>query len=222
MSRSRNRKSDLNQKWMGRRADRRRPIQPEYHLIVTEGEKTEPLYFEPIRRTINRQYRERIQLKVCGRGGNTLDLFCKAYQQARSSVNGCRHVWIVYDTDDFPAADVDRTARLCEQRSTDVTQFHAIWSNQCFELWFLLHMGFFHADIHRREYPPKISRWLMKNHYGAYTKTRTDMYAILRPYLDRAMDNAERLSRLNAGKKPSESSPGTQMHLLMKKLKPYL
>lgn len=38
-------KSDLNKKWMSDRRDRRITIAPEYHLIVTEGTKTEPQYF---------------------------------------------------------------------------------------------------------------------------------------------------------------------------------
>ena len=37
-------KSDQNKSWMQPRRDRRKMIQPEYHLIVTEGTKTEPPY----------------------------------------------------------------------------------------------------------------------------------------------------------------------------------
>ena len=38
-------KSDLDKKWMKKRLDRAIKIQPEYHLIVTEGTDTEPEYF---------------------------------------------------------------------------------------------------------------------------------------------------------------------------------
>ena len=39
-------KSDLDKNWMKARRDRNlRNLQPEYHLIITEGTNTEPQYF---------------------------------------------------------------------------------------------------------------------------------------------------------------------------------
>lgn len=32
------------------------------------------------------------------------------------------HIWIVYDTDDFPQDYINRTAELCEQSSTEETE----------------------------------------------------------------------------------------------------
>ena len=52
-------------------------IQPEYHLIASEGTETEPQYFGAIRRIINSKYRDRIQLKVEGIGDNTVNLLMK-------------------------------------------------------------------------------------------------------------------------------------------------
>ena len=47
-------------------------------------------------------------------------------------------------------------------------------------------------------------------------------YAILFPYMDAAIANAEKLEKINVGRRPSDSAPGTMTHLLVKKLKPYL
>lgn len=47
-------------------------------------------------------------------------------------------------------------------------------------------------------------------------------YAILFPYMDAAIANAEKLEKINVGRRPSDSAPGTMAHLLVKKLKPYL
>ena len=96
-------KSDLNKGWMKKRLDRKIKIQPEYHLIVTEGTNTEPQYFQTIKDIVNQQYREKIQLDIYGEGDNTLSLFEKAKNRASESPNGYKHVWVVYDTDDFPA-----------------------------------------------------------------------------------------------------------------------
>lgn len=127
-------KGDLNKNWMKRRRDKLIKIQPEYHLIVTEGTKTEPLYFQAIRDIINQKYRDRIQLDVSGEGDNTLSLFERAKERVAKSANGYSHVWVVYDTDDFPADHINRTAELCNSETTEETAYHAIWSNQCIEL----------------------------------------------------------------------------------------
>jgi HPr kinase/phosphorylase len=61
-------KSDLDKKWMKKRLDRAIKIQPEYHLIVTEGTDTEPEYFGSIKDVINKKYPEKIKLDVYGEG----------------------------------------------------------------------------------------------------------------------------------------------------------
>lgn len=163
-------KSDLDKIWMKPRLDRHKRIQPEYHLIVTEGTKTEPAYFEAIGRKINSTYPDKIHVKVEGTGDNTLNLFQKAKLWADSSANGYRHVWVVYDTDDFPIEQINQTALLCKKESTSKTTYHATWSNQCIELWFLLHFSYMHSDIHRSAYLPKLTKCLNAIGCGDYKK----------------------------------------------------
>lgn len=40
--------------------------------------------------------------------------------------------------------------------------------------------------------------------------------------MEAAIANAEKLEKINVGKLPSDSAPGTKIHVLVKKLKPYL
>ncbi len=222
MSKKPAKKSDLGKAWMTPRRDRAKKIMPEYHLIVTEGTKTEPAYFRSVRDIINGKYRHRIQLDIIGEGDNTLGLFEKAKSRSLQNPNGYKHVWVVFDTDDFPAEHIDRTAALCQKNSTAETAYHAIWSNQCFELWFLLHFDYVHADLHRHSYRSKLNENLRKLEAGDYSKSRTDMYQLLRPFLDTAINNAKRLDQVNQGKRPSQAAPGTNVFQLMEKLKPYL
>lgn len=216
-------KSDLNKKWMQPRRDSNRVLQPEYHLIVTEGTETEPAYFGAIRDIINKKYQGKIKLVVCGEGDNTLSLLNKARKRAEADPNGYKHVWVVYDTDDFPSEHIDTTAQLCRELSTDdIITYHAIWSNQCIELWFLLHFSYMQSDLHRNEYWPKLSYWLQRIKAGNYSKNRTDMYQLLRSRMDTAIINAKRLDEENVGKPPSLSAPGTKVYELIEQLKPYL
>lgn len=215
-------KGDLNKNWMKRRRDKLIKIQPEYHLIVTEGTKTEPLYFQAIRDIINQKYRDRIQLDVSGEGDNTLSLFERAKERVAKSANGYSHVWVVYDTDDFPADHINWTAELCNSETTEETAYHAIWSNQCIELWYLLHFNLFQTDIHRRAYGQKLTEHLKQIGAGNYTKNRPDMFEILRPYMDSAIANAKQLDKINKGKTPADATPGTKVYELIETLGIYL
>ena len=215
-------KSDLNKHWMSSRKSKNISLQPEYHLIITEGTKTEPQYFEAVKETINKQFRDKIQLEIHGEGDNTLGLLDKAQQRIRNSGIVYKHVWIVYDTDDFPADRINRTARDCINLTNDETEFHALWSNQCIELWFMLHFNYVDADLHRSEYYPKLSEWLSNIGKGNYEKNRNDIYEILFPYLADAIRNAKKLDEVNENKTPSNASPCTQVYKLLEKLQPYL
>ena len=106
-------KSDLDKQWMQSRHRCEVQIQPEFHLIVTEGTQTEPMYFEAIRQEINQHYRDRIQLEIHGEGDNTLSLLERAKSRVRNSGLIYKHVWIVYDTDDFPAERINQTETDC-------------------------------------------------------------------------------------------------------------
>ena len=215
-------KSDLNKSWMRPKPDRVIKIQPEYHLIVTEGTDTEPAYFGSIRDIINSKYPDKIQLDVSGEGDSTISLFEKAKNLARDNSNVYKHVWVVYDTDDFPTSYIDNVLHLCDENSTEETEFHAIWSNQCMELWFLLQFSFMQSDIHRTEYWPKLTQQLELIGAGKYKKNRKDMYQVLYPYMEYAIENAKKLNKINEGKLPSKAAPGTKVYELIEVLKPYL
>ena len=209
-------KSDLGKAWLSKRSGKNIPIYPEYHLIVTEGTETEPLYFDAIKRRINSKFSDRINLKVTGRGENTTSLFYYAKEVAENG--SYKHVWIVYDTDDFPKDKIDTVKLLCDENSHKNCEYHAIWSNQCIELWYLLHFSYMHSDLHRNDYFPKLS-----NHLGfKYQKDNPDMFKILLPHLNTALKNATKLDQDNAGKMPSQSKPGTKVFELIERLKPYI
>ena len=222
MSKKAPKKTDMGKAWIRPRRDARQMIAPEYHLIITEGTDTEPLYFQRIKEIIDARYRNRIHLGFVGKGDNTLNLFLRAQKDVSRSSNIYKHVWLVYDKDDFPPEHFDRTADLCDAASTEETHYHAVWSNQCIELWFLLHFMFLQSDLHRSEYWPKLTYCLKRIRQGNYYKSRPDMFDVLRPFMEEALRNAKRLDELNLEKVPSKSSPGTKVYLLIETLKPYL
>lgn len=93
-------------------------IRPERFLIVTEGTKTEPFYFEGFRKRINAGYHgEYVTLRVCGVGDNTVSLFERARTIALADPDGFTQVWVVYDKDSFPSRDFNAVEERCASAS---------------------------------------------------------------------------------------------------------
>ena len=225
MSLKPDKKSDKGKRWMSPRKDGTRKIKIPYHLVVTEGTKTEPNYFFGLKNAVNgKDGLEKVHLEISGEGMNTVSLMARAKQLARSAGNPYQHIWIVYDKDDFPAENFNSVVDLCRTATEESgeTEYHAIWSNQCVELWFLLHFSYFHSDISRDEYYPKLTQHLEKISCGGYRKNRDDIFTVLLPKLPDAIKNAEKLECDNIGKSPALSAPGTQLHTMMKEFLPYL
>lgn len=94
MSKKPAKKSDANKEWMKRRRDIQRKVDPEYHLIITEGIKTEPYYFEGLKDEINQKYRGHISIKIegIGQGANTLTLLERAQNIVAESPTEFKHI----------------------------------------------------------------------------------------------------------------------------------
>lgn len=222
MSMKPRKKSDSNKKWMSDRRDRRITIAPEYHLIVTEGTKTEPQYFEGLKEDINRLYRGRISIVIegVGQGANTLALLERAQKIAEKDPDKYKHIWLAYDKDDFPKDDFDNTYSKCKSLSGNGNSviYHALWSNECIEYWFLLHFHLLQSAISRNEYYPKLSEYMGSK----YEKNRDDIYSLLKPHLTTAIKNAKQVAAGNKNLPPSQSTPGTAVYEIFEKLISYL
>jgi hypothetical protein len=152
-----------------KRAYRTRP-QRERYLIICEGEKTEPNYFKALKAVLPRHL---VDIEIRGIGANTLSLVERATQLRDAASGGdypYHHIWVVFDRDSFPADDFDNAICAVEAR-----RFHAGWSNEAFELWYLLHFEDRSTAMSRDEFACKLS-----DHLGtAYKKNSLEMYALL-------------------------------------------
>lgn len=207
----------------GRLSTPRIRIRPMRILIVTEGSKTEPLYFAAFRDRINQSYgREYVAVEIYGLGDNTVSLFIRAKEIAKRDAEGFTHVWVVYDKDSFPAEDFNVVPDICKSACTIDTEYRAAWTNEAFELWYLLHFSYIDSALSRDTYEPKLTAKLENEGLGCYQKNRNDMFDILEDRIDRAISNAKRLERVNAGLPPASCNPGTTIHQLVADLLPYI
>lgn len=217
-------KSDANKMWRHPRIEKPRQMAPEYHLIVTEGKKTEPNYFKKLRQEINAKYPKRISIDVegIGEGANTLSLLARAEQLCDSAFKNLgieyKHVWIVYDKDEFLDDSFDNTELRCKDLSNENITYHALWSNECIEYWFLLHFMYLDSALHRSQYFPKLTECLGTK----YKKNRDDIYDLLKPNMSTAIKNAKKILSAYGERPPSQCTPGTVVYEIFEKLSSYL
>ena len=126
------------------------------YYIFCEGQATEPKYFQGFKRYIedNPIYRDMVLIEIEGCQAETMRVIGKAEEYVYENKITKGQIWCVYDKDSFPASDVNgvvQRADVLNQNNPDV-QYHAAWSNECIEFWFMLHFAYYTANNHRSEY----------------------------------------------------------------------
>lgn len=216
--------SDLDKSWMKARKDRNKSIFPEYHLIVCEGTKTEPIYFQVLSDIINAKYKGRISLIPIGKARGTLNLLDEAIKEHDKSKKEIKHVWIIYDKDNFTKDSFDNTFYKCQEIDEyKGAKYHALYSNECIELWFLLHFKDINVAHSRKEYMSMLKDEFNGKKLGEYKKNDKKTCEKLLPYIDIAIENAKRLEdTYKCESSPWKRNPSTKIYELIDILKIYL
>ncbi len=170
-------------------------------LIVCEGEKTEPNYFDDLR------VRGRIPGKVKGIGESPVGVVKHAIKLMKE--NDYEQVWCVFDRDIFPVKNFNAALRLAEKHGIKVA-----YSNEAFELWYVLHFNYHQSATARHLYVG-----MLKDLLGVpYEKNRLDMYERLEILQETAIRNAERLLKNYDPPDPARNNPSTTVHLLVQEM----
>lgn len=107
-------------------------------LIVTEGKRTEPLYFKGMRKLIQEKIGGRLDvieapvIDIQGEGCSTGKLIEITEQIVKEAKIIYQNVWVVFDKDDF--GDFNQAIKQGIDKGYKVA-----WSNQSFEYWLYLH-----------------------------------------------------------------------------------
>lgn len=186
----------------------KRGLPKQTFLIICEGEKTEPNYFDAFKV-------KSAKIIIEGTGCNTLSLVNKAQKIVNSYKTEYvkfDQVWCVFDRDDF--CDTFNDAIF---KAKDIG-FRVAYSNEAFELWYLFHFIYFNSSITRVDYIRKLNK-----HLGIeYKKNSTEMYEILLPNQSEAINRAKRLLSKYSGTNPNKQEPSTTVHLLVEELNKYI
>jgi hypothetical protein len=193
-----------------------------YYLIVCEGEATEPNYFEGLKQDLPKGVLTAYQIDIAGTGRNTQSLVDEALRlqsiYEKGTIRKIDRLWVVFDRDSFSAQDFNGAIQRCHNLDVGCA-----WSNEAFELWYLLHFQYYENAMSRRVYKEMIENHLkpvLGNEFR-YEKNSEQMYALLKEYgsLENAIRNAKRLAERFAGRQDyANHNPCTIIYQLIEEL----
>ena len=192
---------------------------PPYTIIFSEGIKTEPFYIRGLTQQVNNKFSEfssNDRIVVIGTGRSALSLLEYARRIVHEKHSECQVVWLMYDKDDFPYDDFDNTQFSAEGRNSNQI-YRVAWSNECIELWFLLHFQPLESNISRNQYYDILKKYI------PYEKTLENIYDILSDKTQIAIERSITLyNSYDESTPPSKRAPATRVHELVKSLQGYL
>jgi len=181
-------------------------------LIVCEGKRAEPLYFE----SFNERYNRIIIIPPHSGATDPRSLVeyalekMREYQVRKGDGN---EVWCVFDVDENRDEVLRNTIEHAMAKGVNVAL-----SNPSFELWYLLHFIMRDVTISRQE----VCDELNLNYIPGYDKGRC-YGSILEPMIRTASTNAQRLNELHRKMghdlRLRESNPSTQIFLLIRSIR---
>lgn len=190
--------------------------------IFAEGENTEPIYFQSKKKDIEAEIRRKsITIEIKGTGYNTLSLVDFAIDYIKKekidlTLDDC---WVVFDKDNF-----NKNFNIAINKAQK-NNLKVAYSNEAFELWFLLHFIFMSSAISRSDYNNKLTdnyRALTKDKKYKYEKTKASallLIEIIKSKESNAIKNAKKLIKQHDGENSFlKKNPSTTVHLLIEDL----
>ncbi|MEG4291845.1 RloB family protein [Microcoleus sp. C2C3] len=185
-----------------------------WFLIVCKGEKTEPNYFRrfPVDTNV-------IKLDIKGEGKNTKSLVEKAIELKNDSESDeTDRFWCVFDRDKNPknpndAQNFNAAINIAQKNGIKVA-----YSNDAFELWYLLHFHYYNTPISRKDYQNMLTKLLGHE----YKKNSETIYEELKDKQQDAIKHAKRLLQEYEPSNPESDNPSTTVHLLVEELNSFI
>lgn len=201
-------------------------------LVVCEGKETEPNYFkwwnkelENIKRKVNLDMMAQINvvpvymIEVKGEGKNTESLVEQAIKyRKQADIKGFDYfkVWCVFDRDSFKPEQYNTAIEKARAENIEVA-----YTNEAFELWYLLHFNYVDTGVSREQYKEKLTNCLYgKKSDKKYKKNDPQMYETLlnHPNADQqqAIQHAKKLLKCYKGQTNyADHNPSTTVHELV-------
>lgn len=185
-----------------------------YFLIVSEGEVTEPNYFKSLTEKLPEHL---VKVEIEGIGQDPLNVVKAAIElrekrEERPLLPQFDEVWAVFDKDDFPDENFNNAIKKAKGVGIEPA-----YSNEAFELWYVLHFRYLDTAISREQYII-----FLKSVFGNYEKNDPKIYNKLQQHPDsdetRAIKWAKKIYEQRANITPAKDKPVTRVYELVKRL----
>ncbi|WP_439239066.1 RloB family protein [Lonepinella sp. BR2919] len=185
-------------------------------LIICEGKKTEPLYFEGLKQ----EYQlHTANIKITSALGSDpislINTAKKLYTESKNEGNIFDKVYCVFDKDKHP--NYDNAVNIIEKLKPNNT-FFAITSVPCFEYWLLLHF-----EMNTKSYSATGKKSIadkviddLKKYIPDYEKNNKNIFALTKKDLLIAISNAEKANKM--AEETNTDNPSTKVVDLVKYL----
>lgn len=174
--------------------------------IYSEGEVTEPQYFTSIKRELRLP---EVHIELIGTGFNTISLV-KHVLTERGVQNDESEWWVVFDKDDH--VNFNQAIQNAEASGLKVA-----YSNECFELWFILHFEYLQTALGGARFKDKLTGLL-----SAKYKKNMDVYTLIKGRESEAIRNARNLEKMhddNSATSKQDRVPSTTVYKLVERLR---
>lgn len=181
-------------------------------LIVCEGEKTEPLYFESLK-SIEKLSSANIKV-VSGKHSDPITVINTAIdeQEKQKQYLPFDKIYCVIDGD--VSANLNEAKKLAKQNNIQL-----IISYPCIEYWYICHFALYRSFIGKTgksagdNCVSLLDGYWKKSFKKDYTKNQANLYALLRDKLETAIKNAK--AGLKQAQADNELNPSTQVYELV-------
>ena len=123
-------------------------------------------------------------------------------------------IWCVFDRDSWPLENFNNAISSATSQG-----FGVAYSNEAFELWYILHFEYLDTGIPRKDYIHKLSLLLVGQKYQKNSETIYDELLARQPI---AIRNAKKLLTQYAPPDPANDNPSTTVHLLVQELNRFI
>lgn len=189
-------------------------------LIISEDTKSSTDYFKALIKEVQAACSGSEVVGIAkdsvvqGCGMSTTRLLKEAKKKRDSEQTSFDRCWLVFDKDDFK--DFNQAIKEATDAGFDVA-----WSNESFELWYLLHFRYQNTAIPRDECTKALEKEIQKRKPDfKYDKSSSPMHTILAEHgnQEQAIKNAEKLRNSYQNTTYSNQNPCTHVDRLIKEI----
>jgi hypothetical protein len=179
-------------------------------LIVCEGKKDEPNYFEGLRSKLRLST---VEIKIAGKECDPVPMKVTEYAIEKKK-DGYDTIWCVMDVDNRHNNTLPKAIKKAKSENIKIAL-----SNPCFEYWLLLHFEKISPQMDAKKTKKELKK-AFKKHYPQCKKCNLT-FEELHPRIDTAIANSKRIiaeHHYDNDISSDECNPCTHVHLVVEEI----